>query len=237
MNTMSVISRGSSGASVDLSEQATIRLLEVSKRRGASIRLEVKSAEIERVLHGRVVGTSQQGLMVQLDQESEEPVLPSTCCDAALRYEGQDYMFASHLLAWDVDGDRVVLEVASPDVVCTWQRRRFVRATLADSARVYFSRPDEFEAILFDGAMLNVSPDGMACRVDVVDAGRQAVGEPLGVGFVLRPGQDVIALNATVKSKTPGGTPGTIILGVQFVKVDTHCGQHARLVEVLDLCF
>ena len=237
MNTMSVISRGSSGASVDLSEQAASRLLEMAKRRGASIQLEVKSADQERVLRGRVLAASQQGLTVQLEHEPEESVLPSTCCDAVLHYEGQAYMFASHLLAWEADGEKTVLEIASPDEIRVWQRRRFVRATLADSARVYFSRPDEFEAILFDGAMLNVSPDGMACRVDVVDAGRQSVGEPLGVGFALQPGQDTIALNATVKSKTPGGTPGTIILGVKFVQADRHREQHARLVEILDSCF
>jgi hypothetical protein len=201
---------------VDISPDVTVRIIERAVRKNAAIRLEFSEVLGIDEQVGRLTCARRDSLIVTLDVVRPEATWRSACCDGSFMLDHAEYMFTSSILDFSTNGPSGALEILRPELLQTWQRRRFMRATVADSARVVLSAPGDFDHPWFAGDILNVSEDGLACRVERVDADRRAIGDVLGVKFPLGSDDRPHTLNAVVKSKTPGGTEGTIILGIQF---------------------
>ena len=70
------------------------------------------------------------------------------------------------------------------------------------------------------GKLLNLSPEGIACRVPEASAKELTMGQVLQVAFVVGPSPDVFDLNARVVNVTEGGTRGQFVIGLEFVTDD-----------------
>ena len=82
------------------------------------------------------------------------------------------------------------------------------------------------------GLMMNASVDGLACRTERKLADAVAVGEALRVAFKVSEDEEPFAIDAIIKGKTPAGTEGQVVLGLQFTHADDR--QYQRLQAALE---
>ncbi len=234
MNTMGVVHRGMTSVVIDLGVGPSARLLERAVRGHVPVRLEVKSQDDAPALSVRMAQQLDDALLVQIDQPADALPLESTYCDASFALDGQEYMFTTVVQEVIAGAQPPTLRIARPKVVHAWQRRRFLRAAFADSAAIYLGKHNSFDVPEAEGRILNVSQDGVACRVHARYADHRAVGEAVSVQFTIGALPEVLQLNAVIRSKTPGGTPGAIILGLQFEECESSRLQRERLGAALN---
>ncbi len=82
--------------------------------------------------------------------------------------------------------------------------------------------------------MLNLSPDGIACRVPQQDAGPLEIGQTVHVAFRLGGSTSVFDLTAGINNITRGGTPGQLVVGLEFMVGQRLEAGRAALREVLE---
>ena len=234
MSIMSVVNSAENSVVVDVAEAQCARLIERAVRAKASVVLRPKVETGAGTLAARLAEARHRSLIVLPDTAGDYANLQSAYCDGTLLLEGREYLFSADVLGSHEHPEGVGLEISRPLMLQTWQRRRFVRAAVAGSAGVLIGAPDQFDRHRFEGMVLNVSRDGLACRVDNSAADAHEVGEVVGVSFVLEPRWGPIEMNAAIKSKTPGGTKGTIILRMQFQEADSAGEPQARLAGALE---
>ena len=233
MSVMGVVNSGTENLVIDLTEAQSAQLMEKALRAKAGVALRPKVERGVAELIGRVVEVRGDVLVVEAGRPEQGIDLRSAYCNATLSVIGGEYLFSTHVLDVQRQDAGVLLEVSRPLLLQTWQRRRFIRASVADSARVFIGAPGAFDQHHCEGAVLNVSHDGLACRVEKRAADGREIGETVSLSFVLEPRQGAIEMNAAIKGKTPGGTEGTIILGMQFENVEHASEQRARLASAL----
>lgn len=157
--------------------------------------------------------------------------LIGTYCDVAIVLGDHRYLFSADVVTVQ-DGTEeeaaARLYIAKPDTIQVAQRRRFWRFRPAQSSRVELTwRSPDGTTTEGIGWLCNVSADGLACRVDARVSDQIGIGEEIKVDFALTPGDpERFALDAVICNKTPAGTAGTIILGMQFLTGPGHDGTH-----------
>ncbi len=163
--------------------------------------------------------------------------LVGTYCDVIVQLGENRYLFCSDVVGVTVSpepADEVRIRLARPQTIQVTQRRRSWRIRPARSSQVELrwttGDPSAGTGI---GWLCNVSGDGLACRVDARVADRLGIGEQVEVDFTLPPDDpDRFTLDAVLCSKTPAGTRGTMILGLQFLTGPGH-ESSADAAEVL----
>jgi c-di-GMP-binding flagellar brake protein YcgR len=131
-------------------------------------------------------------------------------------YADRRYQFSARVSAVPQWGGAYSIALDRPRVLRVLDRRRFLRANLAPSSKVRLDWPDARGRHSQSASLLNISADGMACRIS----------EGVGVGIERHtclkatfemPGRDKpFELEAVVTNKTPA-SEGCTILGLQFV--------------------
>ena len=232
---MSVVQSSISGVAIDLDEQSSARVLERAVRAKALLELRAKVGGPAETMAARLIEIRGDSLFVSVTDSLDAALLRSAYCDVGLMLENQQYLFSTNVLDVldSMEGKR--LELVRPRMLQALQRRRFVRADLAESSRVCLGAPGDFDHPACHGVLLNVSCDGLACRVDRGDADAHDVGEMVGVSFSIGALEDRFEFNAAVQNKTRAGTEGTVILGLQFYQTPPRHEQASRLREALEL--
>lgn len=212
MNGMSVVSKVDQGVSVELDVQMSSRLLERALRSNVSVSLAFSRCDNEVTASAQIERGQSETLMLSGEESTFEGLLPSSCLEIRFTLDAQEFFFSSSVLSCT---ERTV-EIARPAQLHTWQRRRFLRARVAESATVTLTLPDVYTHPKGEGAILNVSRDGLACRVSRELADSLSVDETVGVVFELGPDRIRIECNGKVKSKTVSGSAHSTIVGVHF---------------------
>jgi c-di-GMP-binding flagellar brake protein YcgR len=193
-------------------------------------------AEGEATFNGAISSGSRESLWIELDdaQAQTEAGLPSTCCEAVLELDRTRYLFETNILAVIEDGGARRLEVVRPEGLQVLQRRRFWRTSVHEPSGVHLARAntDDGESWSAAASMLNVSPAGLACLADREQADATAIGDLVSVTFDLPGGDELFAIQGVVKSKTPAGTEGRIVLGLEF-RLEDDREQFQRLQAAL----
>ena len=216
---------------IELDAQTSSRLLERVQRCNAPMTLAFSQCGEERVIDVQIqnAGAQRLRLTAEIDERFDD-ILPSTCLEVQFTLDGQAYFFSSSTLAW-VDTQ---LEIERPTRLHTWQRRRFMRASVAESAIVTLTEANTPGRIKGEGAMLNVSQDGLACRLNREVADRIDIDERIGVKFQLGQERSCIAFHGRVKSKTAGGSANSIIVGVCFGQDSKDQDARTKLTRLLN---
>jgi hypothetical protein len=152
--------------------------------------------------------------------------LIGTCCHAAILLGENRYLFDSDIIEVTAFAGQepVRMYLSRPEIVHVAQRRRFRRFQPAKSGRVelrWLSEADTITSTL--GWLLNVSGDGLACRVEATVADQLLIDDHVQVEFRLSSDDtDNYVLDAILCAKTPASAPERIILGVQFITDQAH---------------
>jgi len=143
--------------------------------------------------------------------------------------DGARYAFASHPLS-AVDAGPGTLVLAAPRELFVLERRRAVRRRLRQGLGVRLE-PRRTDAEPTEDALtaviLNLSPDGLACRLSTTRTTQLSVADRLLVSFSLAPDNQTFAFIGHIVSITEGGTPGQVVLGIEFLRGDTPYAQEA----------
>lgn len=160
-----------------------------------------------------------------------------TYCDAIIQLGENRYLFSSDVLGVTgvhTPSEEKAICVGRPEVIQVTQRRRFWRFRPARSSQVEIRWKDADGMPAHGiGWLCNVSADGVACRVETHVADRLGVGEELTVRFGIAPGEtERFTIDASLCSKTPAGTEGTLILGLHFCTGAGHESSAQRAEEL-----
>ena len=231
---------------IDLNKRQSARTLEQAIRHKARIVLEPRVwsdgqfvfCRMEAAPNLHPQGINKNDLLVlhcELDEQREDAsgqalltqrhvsaTLLGTYCDVSVPLGEQCYLFSSdvnRVVPADSTHSEVQVFISRPDTVQVAQRRRFRRIQLAHSSKVQILWTDaekkKQEAIAW---LCNLSEDGLACRAEANVADALFIGEQTHLCFTLTPGQsEPFRIDAVLCNKTPAGTQGKIILGLQFV--------------------
>jgi len=233
MNTMGIIQRGTSSILVTLPAHYAARRIEQAIRKRASARVVPKSIGESATLTGTLQRVDGDTLAIAIATGDVSADWQSAYCDVSFDLGGEEYLFTSVVLEVDRARAAARLLLSHPESVQTWQRRRFVRAAVADSAPIRIEPAEPSGELPIEGRILNLSVDGAACRVPSSAADGLAIGDRVGLVFAIGSAAQEMRLNGTLITKTAGGTPGTVILGLQFEVAPTDCPQRKRLAAAL----
>ena len=230
---------------IDLSERQSVRTLEQASRHGVELQIFPRSNPDHPPILCHLVTDDQPrpfGLprrfliaVVNYAPDSDEtpvPLPPSpdrefcaelsgTYCDVTFNMGGHRYLFSTDVANVEIDAeqDRIAFWLTRPAVIQVAQRRAYRRIRLAQSSQVNLKWAEDDHGMSSGiGWLCNISKAGIACRTEPPVADRLCIGEPLQVEFAFSPEtSERFQLDGVLCSKTPAGTHGKIILGIQFL--------------------
>ena len=214
----------------ELDDRQAVRIFEQAVRERVVINLVPRTCE-SRNLCGPIVSATPESVWIELDDESISPdgPLQSVCCDGEVSVTDSLYIFATNVLSMTQENGRCRLEIVRPDELSVVQRRRFGRKGFQETTSVELIAASDAAAGGTCGAsLLNLSANGMACRADRAHADLFAVGQSLNLEFRISPDPEPYVLGAVLRTKTPAGSEGCVVMGLQF-EPSAHSNTIGRL--------
>jgi len=207
-------------------------VLEQAIRTQAQVVLELvgfKGATI----NGFIVSGDDQAILMEVTGRLPFPVGQLTEAGGEARlYMDKRYSFAAKIRAVRKVGETLSLALNRPTAVGLVERRRFQRARLAPSSRVVLHWTRDGQAHQHVAVMLNVSVEGLACRLESAAASLLEPQTTLRVRFSLPGGSHRFDLPATVCNRT-AASPGYTILGLHLTPGPEHSAEVAELNRLL----
>lgn len=184
-------------------------------------------------VNGFIVSADADALLVQLTGHLEFDVtrLVDQECEVQIHAD-QHYRFTGRIVGTPHWGKTQAVAVSRPQFVALIERRRFRRASLAPSSSVNIKWDSNGTRHSQTATILNVSAEGLACRVQADIAACIDAEGRISASFQLPWQDEVLNLDATVSNRTPA-SEGCVILGLQFVVSSESAVQLARLREAL----
>jgi c-di-GMP-binding flagellar brake protein YcgR len=166
-------------------------------------------------INGHLVGMTPESLEVAAGVAAS--VIEATqgaACVAQFSINNESYGFDCEVESARRSGTRLYLVISRPERAWVRQRRRFWRTTLRESTAITLTTPDG--AASAHGAVLNVSVDGLACRVACKQAESLSIGDAVETRFTLDGDHKEFTLAGEIRGKTAAGSPDQVILRLQF---------------------
>ncbi|MFH1418939.1 MAG: PilZ domain-containing protein [Planctomycetota bacterium] len=218
--------------SVKLDRDASQRAMDTATRTQAQVVLS-GAAFAGTTVNGFLISGDEAALLIEVTGRLPVPIdsLIGAPCETQV-FSEQRYIFSTTINSAPRWGKSRVLAISRPGVIAVIERRRFLRAMLAPSSRVDLQWPHGGVTHRHLAAMLNVSADGLACRVDELSAKAIETDSLLQASFDLPGRSEPFHLQATVMNKVPG-SDGCTIIGLQFLQTPDIAGQLDALREAL----
>jgi hypothetical protein len=218
---------------MSLDQDASNQVVESATRTHAQVVLE-SPAFPGITLNGFLISGDDRALLMEITGHplpSLKHALNAPCI--ARLYGEKRYEFSTTITDVPRWGRSALLAFARPRAIGLIERRRFLRAKLAPSSQVELVWNHSANSHSHRAPLLNISPDGLACRLD--DDAAAAIGkdDPLKATFEIPGRGQPFSFHATVKNKTPA-SKGCTILGLQFVSTPEAAEQLSALREFLE---
>ncbi|MFQ5429249.1 MAG: PilZ domain-containing protein [Phycisphaerae bacterium] len=203
-------------ATIKLESFECTRAVDAAVRTQASVVLE--SADIpDTTINGFLISADEQALLLEVTGRPgvDFDALVGCRCEGQI-YADRRYCFSSRIAAAPRWGKTQALAFDRPETVRVLDRRRFLRAKLAPSSEVSLQWKRSGTEHRHVVKLLNISADGMACRLGERAATAIDKRDHLWVTFQLPGNPQPFELGARVSNKTPA-SEGCTILGLQFI--------------------
>lgn len=178
-------------------------------------------------INARCIGLTERS--IELSAGTTPPEVNGAPCSVQLAPRHDRFLFESCVTGIEPVHGGSMLRLHRPENLFVSQRRRFWRAATVESSTARLA--DRARSFRIDAAVLNVSPDGFACRVERSDVRRLSVGDRLDAGLSLAGGGTPIDAVVTVRAITQGGDPGRFVVGVQFNPSTLATQERDRLIR------
>lgn len=213
---------------IKLDPDASRKVLDAAMQTQAQVILD-SPAFTNITINGYLISGDGSTLMMEVTGFIAVPreTLLNARCSAQL-FADQHYRFETMIQAVPSWGDNRSIAIARPTVIGVTERRRFVRAKLAPSSQVQLKWTLSGREYIYTGMLLNISADGMACKVPNLAPKLLTRDDIIQTSFSM-PGQmRHFNLRAAVMNKTPG-SDGSMILGLHFEREPAAAEQLAAL--------
>ncbi|UCE58647.1 MAG: PilZ domain-containing protein [Phycisphaerales bacterium] len=161
-------------------------------------------------------------------------ILSASLLYASLDVGNDRYLFETRRVSALTGSDKDELRLTRPSTVAVTERRRSRRRRFRKPTEVLLRATDPDTQWQCKADMLNVSLDGIACRIDSAEVDYLAVGRASCVVFQLGATAELFELSAQVVTRTEAGTPGHAVIGMEFIDDGNLQAARDRLRGVLD---
>ncbi len=222
----------------DLGDAQSSRVIDQAIRHRSTVALEPRAWTDDGALSANIRGGDTRSLLVE-SADGTGPLLETLIgvhVDAQLTLGQTLYLFDTHVVDVRQDGDKVLLLLARPPILQVSQRRRFQRMTLKSPCTVQLNPRGAGASEPVTGQLLNLSADGMACRLSQAAAQSTRVGEHLRATFHPPEAERGFEFDVVLTNKSKAGTKEHVLLGLQFHLKEADSAAQAereRLCELL----
>ncbi len=216
-----------------LDESATHRALQscIEKR----VPVVIESPSLKGVtINGALISADAKSLLIEVTGRPAVDLgaLSDVVCEGQI-YGERRFSFSSKFESTFGWGGSQCLSIQRPAALTVVERRRFIRAKLAPSSKVTLEWRFSGASHRQQANLLNVSAEGLACRIgDDVAATLQA-SERVQVSFDLPGSAGTNELTAMVTNKVPG-SEGCTLVGLHFIRSEGDAPVIARLRATLE---
>ncbi len=201
-----------------LQSAATDRVLAEALNTRAGVKLYVDGDGVQVDASGEIAGGDDAHLVIRLTHP--DPVLRTCPPDRPLRVTmtvaDAQYEFETRCVEQPTTSDARVIRILRPRTITSADRRRSLRRFLRGTTNVGLRAPDANEEWHCNAVMLNLSPDGIACRMSEQHAGPLHIDQTVRVTFHLGRPSRLFDLTGRVSNITRGATPGQLVVGLEF---------------------
>ncbi|RME40318.1 MAG: PilZ domain-containing protein [Planctomycetota bacterium] len=190
---------------------------------------------------GGTIATGRSARLVHADGESvtleadeatgdDEMIAGETTVLVRLTVDGVSYRFETRYLDRRIEEGACWVRLRRPKVLLLVDRRRRPRCRLHRPTLVTLQSQSRPDAWWCQAVMLNVSPDGLACRMPTAAASQLQPGDRLWARFRLDGVERSFVFDARVVSVIEAGEPQRSVVGLAFLESP----QGSDLREALD---
>lgn len=234
-NEMSTLLISSTGVPSRLDALGTARVLAEALDGQAEADLHVTADGFE--LQCRVVFVRAEGSRLLLRLRGGDTAARAVPASSPLRVTmevaGARYVFDSRRADCPGQCESGVIQVYRPDAVLLAERRRSPRQRFHGPCDVALYAGDALAESFCEAAMLNLSTEGIACRVAMQQARLLNIGQIVRVVFRLDRSTTEFDLHGRVTNITEGGTAERMVVGLEFVANERLGKDRQRLEEAL----
>ncbi|MFH0980428.1 MAG: PilZ domain-containing protein [Planctomycetota bacterium] len=209
-------------------------LLEYAARRSADLSILPQTRGEDPPIIAVIVDHTVDGLLIrpQGAEVVEPETLVSVYCEATLGLDGTRFLFSTYILDARHDED-LCFEIAQPSHLYALQRRRYQRRNLRSKTPVWITPLASENRPALEATLLNISLGGLAARLDRAGADLCNTQRPVHLEFTLADSAETFRMPAHVRCKTPGASPGQVILALEFVSGPAVEAQREKLADAL----
>jgi hypothetical protein len=229
-----------------LEPQEAVRVLGTAVSGGVDVKLHVSGNGVEYEGYAVLSGDDGSHLLLTCEApwrttsgETEERPFAAVQTTSVVRVVfavmGARYLFETRCAETVVNGKPPVIRLVKPTIVFLADRRRSPRHRWRKPTEVSLAAAGANDRWRCTAALLNVSPDGVACRVAASDMESLSVGQVVGAQFRLDSLSPEFSLPVRVTNVTEGGTVDQMVVGLEFiVDTDLAVAEQVRLREALN---
>lgn len=214
----------------------TNRVLTAAVEERAVAQVRADCAGWELVGGAACIGEDGSHLILELEHADPQTqtILESSPLQLSMEVAGAQYCFETRSADQTAGVEPGVVRVLRPTTISLAERRRSPRRRLRRPSDVALQASGPNDGWHCTAAMLNLSPEGIACRIPAQDAELLHIGQTLRADFRLDPSAPALALNARIVSITKGGTLDHLVVGLEFIVDRTLEASRATLREALE---
>jgi len=208
--------------------------LQSAARCGCSASVTLIRGGAGKVMRGRIVGLDDASVCLVM-QEPMRPaagLIPGALVEISFIADHCCYRFRGTVGTSNGPGIPKQIQMSRPDQIDLVERRRSPRRRFSRTAVVKVWRPANGSAPI-QAVMLNLSEDGLACRIHPDEHAPVAASEQVRIRFPTGLLGEELELSAQICSVVPGGTDGSVIVGMVFEDDPKSDGVKARLATAL----
>jgi hypothetical protein len=199
----------------ELDSRTSAEILLHAVASGAKVRVEPEDASAG-ACTGHLTDGDEETLLFHRSKtlSGAEPLPTSVLLIVSMTLEGRRYEFLSRWVEAPASPDSPV-RITRPDRVAVVERRRSRRRFVADTT-VTLMTMAETEPLRCRATLLNLSADGVACLASEDDCRGFEENEVLRVRFAVGSPLLTFTLTGRLVNRTGAGTPGQVVLGLEF---------------------
>lgn len=199
----------------ELAPDVSSVVIEEAVRERAPVRLRPDDPSTHDEIAGRVIdGDDTLIVEVNTPVDSMGILFAAESLEARIVVAGLWYEFPARCIRPTSAADLRIVYLVKPNTIWSVQRRRNRRYRFEQPATMTLFMNEN--ATGCDCALLNLSPDGVACRVRELDARRTAVGRHVRVHLRIGPASDVLSFYCRVANITPSAE--SVVVGLEFTQ-------------------
>ena len=204
----------------DLDPTASAAVFEQAAELGTTVRIFADTDLSVVLVEGALTDVTDQHLHVLVTRKNTSSLAVNVLATLQAEFTLGKVTYMFDVLALDEypDSDVQSLQIPKPATIAVTERRRTRRRQFREAADLILKPIGCDSAAPIRAALLNVSTDGLACRVPESALESIPWDGPLAITFALSANSHTFELTGHTISRTEAGTPGHWVVGLEFEK-------------------